>query len=1314
MIRRVIVATALLASLVGAGDALAAEFAVTTTEDLVDGSPGNGVCESPCSLRAAVQTANGLAGSDVIRVPAGAYDLGHVAADGAVDPAATGDLDLTDHVEIVGLGLPAVGGGDAQRIFEVPAGVAASIDGLRIRHGVAPGDIGGALLVAGDLTLVRSTVSDSVSNAGGAIALDARSVPLNAPVLPRVSINESRIENNRASRGGAIAAMGGTLLLSGSTLVGNHGTSGGAIQASGDAHVVILGARLSDNGATEGRGGGLLADASDVTVDETAFVRNTATDGGAALYAVNSASLVVRTSTLSANASETGAGAELGAAATGSLSYATVVGTALAGPFTVDNTIVSGGGCTAGVVSAGHNIDSGTSCAFAATGDMSGVDPRLAPLDENDPAPSHAFHVLLDDSPAIDHADSAPAVCFGNDQRGVPRPQGPGCDIGAYEREIGPDTSITSGPVTTNDTTPTFAFTSDAPAATFWCKIDGSDTFACDSLLTLDELAPGQHTFRVAAEAGGVTDPTPATRIFVVDLDPPASATITGGPEIDPPTRDNTPEFTFTSGEPNATFRCAIDAGPYAPCASPYTTAPLPDESYTLHVKAVDAAGNEDPSSATRVFTIDTTVPQTTISVGPSGPTAFADVEFRFKAGNESHAVSYSCRIGTEMFTACDERFVRLGMADGEYVFEVFATDRAGNVEDPPVKRTFRVDTTAPQTTITGGPDVLKPDERGTWTFAADEPAARFLCGIDQAPNFECSSPYTDVDHVLAPGPHTFRVAAVDLVGHQDLTPAERAFRIDLTGNDPPVHPELDTVILAGPLGISLDRTPHFELAANQPVLGYECRLDDGAWAQCPASYTTAELAVGDHILAARAVASDRSVDGTPAQRAFTIVEDAACADADGDALCDSWETAGVDYDRNGTVDLKLYDVDGDGHISDSEKADPRHKDVYVELDYVRTSKPSPTAIADVVAAFAHGDVANPDGEPGVRLHVQLDEQAPDDVLDVEMSKLHGGLVSAPFHDFWDVKRELWGTTAERTAGERVLAAKRFAFHYGILGRYEANAGGTGELPGNDFVVAQGPDPTVLAQEETFMHELGHNLGLHHGGGDDVNCKPNHLSTMSYARLELPLDYSRSRLPDLDETDLDEAAGIGGSAGESTFLGPNPGRLVSAAGPADYNRDGDTTDKHVRADLNGFGAVCYGPGNLLHGYDDWANLVFDFAHTEGFADQALVTIPVEPTLAQEQAARRAIYQRLRRARDVVKLPPARRCVRRLRIRARLLAGVRAVEIRLRGKRRARVPARRLPSTIRLRHLPAGRFAVQARVTLGDGRTLRAGRRYRRC
>src|SRR5262249_18161151 len=66
-----------------------------------------------------------------------------------------------------------------------------------------------------------------------------------------------------------------------------------------------------------------------------------------------------------------------------------------------------------------------------------------------------------------------------------------------------------------------------------------------------------------------------------------------------------------------------------------------------------------------------------------------------------------------------------------------------------------------------------------------------------------------------------------------------------------------------------------------------------------------------------------------------------------------------------------------------------------------------------------------------------------------------------------------------------------------ILGEGGRSAG----IPGADFFVAAGAadlNRFPLAPAGAFMHELGHNLGLHHGGDEDLNYKPNYISVMNY------------------------------------------------------------------------------------------------------------------------------------------------------------------------------------------------------------------------
>ena len=74
-----------------------------------------------------------------------------------------------------------------------------------------------------------------------------------------------------------------------------------------------------------------------------------------------------------------------------------------------------------------------------------------------------------------------------------------------------------------------------------------------------------------------------------------------GPPDV---SRQARPVFTFSSPDPGVSFECALDAGGFAPCTSPHTTAPLSQGTHTFRVRAVDGP-DEDPTPAERTFTID-------------------------------------------------------------------------------------------------------------------------------------------------------------------------------------------------------------------------------------------------------------------------------------------------------------------------------------------------------------------------------------------------------------------------------------------------------------------------------------------------------------------------------------------------------------------------------------------------------------------------------------------------------------------------------------------------------------------------------------
>ena len=184
-----------------------------------------------------------------------------------------------------------------------------------------------------------------------------------------------------------------------------------------------------------------------------------------------------------------------------------------------------------------------------------------------------------------------------------------------------PDTTIDSGPNgPTNDSTPTFTFSSDEAGSTYECKIDDGNYGQCSSPDDLTSMPDGEHTFFVrATDSTGHTDPSPAERSFTVDTANP-DTTIDSGPNG--PTNDSTPTFTFSSDEAGSTYECKIDSGSFGSCTSPKTLAALPDGSHTISVRAIDPASNTDPTPATRSFKVDTVPPTVSLSCPPAPATS--------------------------------------------------------------------------------------------------------------------------------------------------------------------------------------------------------------------------------------------------------------------------------------------------------------------------------------------------------------------------------------------------------------------------------------------------------------------------------------------------------------------------------------------------------------------------------------------------------------------------------------------------------------------------------------------------------------------
>lgn len=419
--------------------------------------------------------------------------------------------------------------------------------------------------------------------------------------------------------------------------------------------------------------------------------------------------------------------------------------------------------------------------------------------------------------------------------------------------------------------------------------------------------------------------------------------------------------------------------------------------------------------------------------------------------------------------------------------------------------------------------------------------------------------------------------------------------------------------------------------------------------------------------------------------------------DTDGDGLLDNWELNGLDVDGDGTVDVDLPAMG----------ARVDHKDIFVEVDWMQqppgpanhSHEPWQAAWIPVWHAFNDAPVMNEDGTFGIKLHVDTGtlysggagglfdcdrdgnptagdmDCDGDGIIDIgNLGALGVGtpggggiLPETQFldflndgtpNDFYNVKRANFNSNRSQV------------FHYAIFA-HSLNAGqpttsGRAEIFGNDLIISLGgwgagnvspiTGMNVFGQINqhagTFMHELGHNLNLRHGGGDNDIYKPNYLSVMNYDHqmsgvlglaVNSGLDYSPRALPPaldgaLDEDDLDECIPLNDPRPlvvAQWTVDDNPAVQSSVAfGPdsfIDWNWDNNenvgTADDgvgcgnaNIPVDLNyrDTGAI---ERKILQGHNDWSggDLRLDFRHSEDFEDGLPGELVQEMTLAEELA-----------------------------------------------------------------------------------------------
>jgi beta-glucanase (GH16 family) len=314
----------------------------------------------------------------------------------------SGPLVLVKNVTIDGSAAPrvAISGNNTDRVFIVNAGTTATLSNLTILHGYG-WQLAGGILNNGSLTLDHAVVTQNTMATdagdfwqGGGGIYNGSGATLN--------LIDSSVTNNQAawSGGGIYSFFNSTTTITRSTLSGNVSNDvGGGIRSLGN--MTITNSTISGNRSTGWHGGAIFHTDGVMEVLNSTIANNVVPDWAPSAVFLGEWGAVVPVLKLT------------NTIITGNQWYAC-------------EQFASGG--TVSLISGGHNLVQDATC-NPVPSDLITGNAGLGPLADNG-GPTWT-HALLAGSSAIDSADDL--ACPSTDQRGVTRPQGPHCDIGAFE-----------------------------------------------------------------------------------------------------------------------------------------------------------------------------------------------------------------------------------------------------------------------------------------------------------------------------------------------------------------------------------------------------------------------------------------------------------------------------------------------------------------------------------------------------------------------------------------------------------------------------------------------------------------------------------------------------------------------------------------------------------------------------------------------------------------------------------------------------------------------------------------------------------------
>jgi hypothetical protein len=347
-----------------------------------------------------------------------------------------------------------------------------------------------------------------------------------------------------------------------------------------------------------------------------------------------------------------------------------------------------------------------------------------------------------------------------------------------------PDTTITSGPtgpLASNNATFSWSGNDNLTVTgnlEYAFRLDPLEpsfsTFGALTTTTYSNLGNGNYVFLVKArDQAGNEDLSPASRAFDIEILGLGPDTIISS---SPPILSKSPSsrFVFVGTESNSKFSCSLDGSPFSACKSPKKYLRLRDGSYVFQVRAIDSNDMVDPTPANHSWTIDTTRPDTTITLNPPAVTNQANATFGFTSSEPGS--TFQCKLDAGAFAPCAGPQMYSALPNGKHTFQVAAIDAAGNIDKKAASYKWTIDTTPPETRIRSKPPATTKSTSAKFNFFASQSGSTFECSLNGAPFTLCTGPVSY--NALFIGGHTFQVRATDPAGNTDPTPASYSWTV--------------------------------------------------------------------------------------------------------------------------------------------------------------------------------------------------------------------------------------------------------------------------------------------------------------------------------------------------------------------------------------------------------------------------------------------------------------------------------------------------------------------------------------------------------